>query len=109
MDKKKILTFENLQKLFLIMIIGAIFGFIYETIFYRIDLGYFAKRGTTFGPWIPIYAFGSALLLLNIKIKDKPILVLFSSVILTGILEYLTGYILFTFFNLRLWDYNTEI
>lgn len=42
----------------LIFTFGGIFGFIYETFFYRIDLGYFMKRGTTYGPWIPIYGFG---------------------------------------------------
>lgn len=42
----------------LIMISSGIFGFLYETIFYRIDLGHFVKRGSTFGPWIPIYVFG---------------------------------------------------
>ena len=41
----------------LIFTFGGIFGFIYETLFYRIDLGYFVKRGTTYGPWIPIYGF----------------------------------------------------
>ena len=46
----------------LIMILSGFFGFIYEMLFYKIDLGYFVKRGSTFGPWIPIYAFGGLLL-----------------------------------------------
>ena len=66
MLKEKLLIFkdEKISKkstiniLILIMIFSGIFGFIYETIFYKIDLGYFIKRGSTFGPWIPIYAFG---------------------------------------------------
>ena len=45
----------------LIFTFGGIFGFIYETFFYRIDLGYFVKRGTTYGPWIPIYGFGRSI------------------------------------------------
>ena len=40
--------------LMLIFTFGGIFGFIYEEIFYRFDLGEWVKRGTTFGPWIPI-------------------------------------------------------
>ena len=43
--------------LLLVFVVSGIFGFIYETFFYRIDLGYFVKRGTTYGPWIPIYGF----------------------------------------------------
>lgn len=33
--------------LILITIIGSFIGFIYEEIFYRIDLGYFVKRGSS--------------------------------------------------------------
>lgn len=101
---------RNISLVFLIMIISGIFGFIYETIFYRIDLGYFVKRGSTFGPWIPIYAFGGVLITLTTyKFKKKPLLVFIISSIVTGLLEYLTGYILYEYFNLRLWDYNKEI
>lgn len=46
MNKKE----EKLVLIIQIIIISAIFGFIYETIFYRIDLGYFVKRGNTIGP-----------------------------------------------------------
>lgn len=93
-----------------IMVISGIFGFIYETIFYRIDLGYFIKRGTTFGPWIPIYAFGGLFILLfSYKYKDKPLLVFLINILVTGLLEYLTGYVLLKYFNIRLWDYNNEI
>ena len=94
----------------LIMIISGIFGFIYETIFYRIDLGYFVKRGTTFGPWVPIYAFGGLFIVLfSYRYKDKPLFVFLINMLVTGLLEYLTGFILLKYFNIRLWDYNNEI
>ena len=80
-----------INMLVLIMIISGFFGFIYETIFYRIDLGYFVKRGSTFGPWIPIYAFGGIFIVLaTYRLRKKPILVFF----LNCMLRY---------------DYNTEI
>lgn len=86
------------------------FGFIYETIFYRIDLGYFVKRGSTFGPWIPIYAFGGFFItLFSYRFKKNPIAIFFINCVITGILEYGTGYVLYEFFGTRLWDYNTEI
>ena len=116
--KEKLLIFKdnkiNLQNtinlLLLIMIFSAIFGFIYETIFYKIDLGYFVKRGSSFGPWIPIYGFGGLLItVFTYRLKKKPYFVFIINCIVTGILEYLTGYVLFHLFNTRLWDYNTEI
>ena len=71
------------------MFIGAVFGYIYEVIFYKIDTGYFINRGTTFGPWIPIYAYGTLLIYLTTnKIKDKPIYVFLISALVSGILEY---------------------
>lgn len=93
-----------------IFVVGGIFGFIYETIFYYFDLGYIVKRGTTFGPWIPIYGFGSILILLGCKkYKNHPITVFLLSTILTGLLEFLTGYVIYHVWHTRLWDYNTEI
>ena len=103
-DKKKLVIILSL------MVISGIYGFIYETIFYRIDLGYFVKRGSTFGPWIPIYAFGSALIYLTTyKYKKSPLKIFLISGICSGLLESLTGYLLLKIANLRLWDYNNEI
>ena len=92
------------------MVCSGLFGFIYETIFYRIDLGYFVKRGSTFGPWIPIYAFGGLLIaVFTYKHKKNPIKVFIKTCLITGLLEYITGMIFFECFNKRLWDYNVEI
>ena len=58
-------SFRSFISVFItVMILSSIFGFIYEEIFYKIDLGYFVKRGSTFGPWIPIYFFGGGLIFL---------------------------------------------
>lgn len=101
---------ENKNILILTMIIGGIIGYIYEIIFYRIDLGYFTNRGSTFGPWIPIYAFGSLFLALLVYPYRKNIgLTFFLCFVVTTFLEYMTGFVLFHFFHTRLWDYNTEI
>ena len=101
---------DTFNLLVLIMIIGGITGFIYEEIFYYFDLGYLVKRGSTFGPWIPIYAFGSIFItILTYKYKDKPLIVFLLSLIITGVLEYLTGMFFYEVLHTRLWDYNTEI
>ncbi|HAB93892.1 MAG TPA: hypothetical protein DCF49_03855 [Lachnospiraceae bacterium] len=103
-------TLQLIDLLILIMIASGIFGFIYEELFYRIDLGYFVKRGSTFGPWIPIYVFGgAAYTLLVYQFKDKPWQVFLLCVVVSGIMEYVTGWVLYEVFHTRLWDYNTEI
>lgn len=96
---------------FLLFVIGGVIGFIYEEFFYKIDLGYWVKRGTTVGPWIPIYGWGSiAIAYLTQKFKKNPLVVFLLGTIISGIIEFGTGYVLFHFFDgLRLWDYNVEI
>ena len=92
-------SFDNKTRILIIllsMFTGAVFGYIYEVIFYKIDTGYFINRGTTFGPWIPIYAYGTLLIYLTTnKVKDKPIYVFLISTIVSGILEYTIGYLLY--------------
>lgn len=109
--KDEKLSFKNtIAILFLLGILSSIFGFIYETFFYRIDLGYFVKRGSTYGPWIPIYFFGGILIaIFSYRFKKNPLFVFLINCIVTGVLEFVTGFVFYEFFNLRLWDYNTEI
>lgn len=101
---------DDLVLIIQIILISAIFGFIYETIFYRIDLGYFVKRGSTIGPWLPIYATGGILIyLINRNDRNSILKVFVLSALVCGMLEYIVGYMLYNISNVRLWDYNTEI
>ncbi len=101
---------QNIWLYLLVMIISGIMGFVYEEIFYLFDLGYLVKRGSTYGPWIPIYLFGGLFLTLIVyRFRKKPIIVFLMSLLVTGLLEFLTGFVLLKCFNLRLWDYNNEI
>jgi uncharacterized membrane protein len=101
---------KTVAVLLLVMVISAIIGFIYEEIFYLIDLGYLVKRGSTFGPWIPIYAFGGLfIVLLTYRLKKRPFLVFLTNCVVTGSLEYTTALVLDKVFHTRLWDYNVEI
>ena len=106
MNKKE----EKIVLIIQIILISAIFGFIYETIFYRIDLGYFVKRGYTIGPWLPIYATGGLLIYLsNIKKKNNILKIFINSAVMCGLLEFIVGYLLLHISHIRLWNYNTEI
>ena len=107
MDANGLFMTEKLSKrdvfnLYVLIMIGSgIFGFIYETLFYRIDLGYFVKRGNTYGPWIPIYVFGGLFItLLTYKHKEKPWKVFVMAMLVSGIIEFLTGWILYEGFRI---------
>ena len=96
---------------FLLTVMGAFIGWVYEMIFYRIDLGYFIKRGHGFGPWLPIYAFGAlGLILIVQKKKLHPAALFVISTVGSGMIEYATGWVLYNLMGgIRLWDYNVEI
>lgn len=98
-------------RIFLLYLIGCIGGWLYEIVFYQIDTGHFVKRGQGFGPWLPIYGFGTlAIMALMYRRKHSPGTVFLGSALTSGVIEFLTGWVLFHFgHGLRLWDYNTEI
>ena len=94
----------------LIFTVAGVIGFIYEEICGFINEGYFFKRGTTFGPWIPIYGVGALLILaLTVKIRKKPWLVFLIAAFASGLLELVSGYVIDRFFHMRLWDYSNVI
>ncbi len=97
--------------LFAIIVISGIVGFVYEELFYRIDLGMWVKRGTEYGPWIDIYAWGALLLTFTVWfLRKHPLAVFLVSGGLCGVIEYITGYALLNMSNgHRSWDYNVEI
>lgn len=98
--------------LFLIIVISGIFGWIYEVIFYYFNSGMknIYWRGGNFLPWINIYAIGAVLIIiLTFKKRKNPLYVFIISVITTGILEYIGGWILDNIMNVKCWDYTQEI
>ena len=105
--------FTLLGILFLVAVISGIFGFVYEVIFYYFNGGMkdIYMRGSNFLPFINIYATGSIIIyILTRKLKKNPFLIFLISVIATGILEFVSGYVMYEFFDgFRCWDYNTEI
>ncbi len=104
---------QKITLICLLIVISGIIGWVYEFFFYYANSGFktFYYRGGNFLPWINIYMYGSFLILfLTRKVKKKPILVFLISMVSTGILEYLSGYILYGVLGwTKCWDYNNEI
>jgi uncharacterized membrane protein len=95
----------------LIIVIGGIFGFVYEYIFYYFNGGMkaFYWRGGNFLPWINIYAIGGLIVYkLTYQHRNSPLKVFLTSLISCGVLEFISGWGLARF-GLRYWNYNNEI
>ena len=104
---------QKITVICLLIVISGIIGWVYEFFFYYMNSNFttFYYRGGNFLPWINIYMYGSFLILfLTRKVKDKPILVFLISLVATGVLEYLSGYVLYGVLGwTKCWDYNQEI
>ena len=111
-DKIKLQKYQKLGVFAFILLVSGLFGWVYEFIFYYFNSGMkvWYMRGGNFLPWINIYAIGAFLILIFCsKFKKKPWLVFILSFIITGLLEYFSGLVIFKVFGERFWDYNTEI
>ncbi len=99
--------------LMLTVVFAGFFGWVYEFIFYYFDggTGEFYMQGGNFLPWINIYAIGAILIILSCwKIRKYPWAVFLVSVLVTGILEFISGWLVYVIGNgTRYWDYNVEI
>lgn len=108
LDKKQMIGVISL-----IIVLSGVFGWIYEFIFYYFNGGCkeFYMQGGNFLPWINIYAIGAIMIyILSFRFKKKPLYVFIIGFISTGILEYISGYVIYNLFDgLRLWNYNEEI
>ena len=91
----------------LIFFIGSIVGYIYEVLFFLIMDNELVNRGFLYGPYLPVYGFGAVFIVLFLKkYKKNPLVVFLLTMILTGILEYITGYLMFKIYHRTWWDYT---
>ena len=111
--KIKLETYQKMGVWFLLVVFAGFFGWVYEMIFYFFDggTGEFYMQGGNFLPWINIYAIGAVLIiLLCMKFRKNPWLVFLLSVLVSGVVEFVAGWLVYTIGNgMRYWDYNTEI
>lgn len=98
-----------IDKIILFFIIYAFLGWCLEVIVSTIQTGKFVNRGFLNGPFCPVYGFGViAVLALVAPFKDSFMVIFVGSIILTTIVEFITGYILEKSFNQKWWDYSKE-
>jgi len=87
-----------------------IFGFIgwaWEVVLHIFKDGKFVNRGVMHGPWLPIYGFGGLLIIILLRrFAKKPVLLLVSTFVLCGVLEYVTSFVLELSKGKRWWDYS---
>ncbi|HQC83956.1 MAG TPA: DUF975 family protein [Bacilli bacterium] len=100
-------TNYSILDLILMFFMASFGGWLWEVFFNYINYGGFVNRGSLHGPWLPLYGFGSIIVLLVLrKYRDDYVKQFMGSLILCGSLEYFTGLYLETVMHLRWWDYD---
>ncbi|MDE6849558.1 MAG: putative ABC transporter permease [Ruminococcus sp.] len=90
-------------------VIYAFFGWCLEVIYQAVEHGKFINRGFLNGPYCPIYGFGVIIVTGTLEpLKENIIVLYIGSVILTTVLELVTGFLLEKIFHQNWWDYSDE-
>ena len=92
-----------------IFFIYAFLGWCTEVSYAALRTGKFVNRGFLNGPVCPIYGCGVVVVLAGLEpLKGNFVLLFLGSVVLTSVLELVTGFVLEKLFRQRWWDYSDK-
>jgi len=95
-------------QLFLAFLTYSFLGWVCETVYCSIGQRKFVNRGFLNGPLCPVYGFGAMAVLFFLRPVRENLLVLYlSGVLVTSVIEYITGFLLEKLFATKWWDYST--
>lgn len=98
---------ETICKLFLCFAVFSFAGWVMETLLYIARDGKVVKRGFLFGPVCPIYGCGTLIATAILKTGiTNTIWIFIIGLILCGILEYVTHFLMEKAFHAMWWDYS---
>jgi len=100
---------DNFRILFLLFTIYSFIGWLTESIFCSIPAGKFINRGFLNGPFCPIYGVGGIAVVYVLSPFQHNIIALYAAgVLITTLIEYITGLALELVFHTKYWDYTDQ-
>nr|WP_312214095.1 putative ABC transporter permease [Clostridioides sp.] len=98
---------ELMSRYILYFFLYSFLGWLCESIYCSVGNKKVINRGFLNGPICPIYGFGAMLVIFLIEgFKDNIFILFLFGMLITSILEYISGYILETLFHTKWWDYS---
>lgn len=92
---------------FLLFLIYSVMGWIMEVTLGLIQSHKFVNRGFLIGPYCPIYGTGGIIITLSLqKYIDDWFILFIMAILICGLLEYITSYLMEKIFKARWWDYS---
>ena len=99
---------QQVCNIFLQFLAYSFLGWTCETIYCSIGQGKFVNRGFLNGPLCPVYGFGAMAVLVFLRpIQNNIPLLFLCGMLVTSVIEYITGYLLEKLFATKWWDYST--
>lgn len=94
---------------FLLFIFYSFIGWLIEIVTVSFSEKKIVNRGFLIGPYCPVYGIGALLMILLLhRYWNDPWIVFGNGVLICGVLEYLTSYIMEKLFKARWWDYSSN-
>lgn len=94
---------------FLFFFTYSFLGWIWESLYVSAKKRQWINRGFLYGPWLPIYGFGTIIILfLTLPVRENMICIFLLGMTGATILEYVTGDIMERLFHVRYWDYSNQ-
>ncbi len=91
----------------IIFFIYSFLGYCCEVFYCSVGQKRFVNRGFLYGPYLPIYGFGSLVVTILLDpLSEYPLAVFIFAFVLTSCLEYFTSWLLEKLFSVKLWDYS---
>ena len=98
---------HSLSIYFIYFIVLSMIGWTMEVTLQLISKHKFANRGFLIGTYCPIYGFGGLLITIFLSnLYEHPIALFSVAILICGILEYITSYLMEKIFKARWWDYS---
>ena len=113
-ERRKLVESLNYMRRYSVWSLLAIFlslsvlGWLWEVGLHLVSTGELVNRGVLHGPWLPIYGFGAVLMLTVLyRLRGRPVLEFFATILLCGALEYFTSLVLeMATGGVKWWDYS---
>ena len=100
---------RTLEFYFLLFFVSAVLGWCMEVTCKLFSQHRFINRGFLIGPYCPIYGVGAAAMAASLsRYADSPVLLFVMAMLICGVLEYLTSYVMEKLFHARWWDYSQK-
>ena len=97
----------EIEKYIMLFFIYSFAGWLMESLGDTVKKKKFINRGFLIGPYCPIYGCGVILITILLqKYSDDIFIIFFMSILISGILEYSTSYLMEKIFKARWWDYS---